>query len=282
MNMDVTQIIIAALWPLVALIIALTYQKGIGKLLGRLTRFDATRDQVVIEAVQKQEEALGQIQQTLDSLTPQGTTFNDFRTSLLAAEDCINDFIARQHKKGHKNICIDIKLKTISMTYSWQGFVLPTIPHLLEKYPNLKINLSILMVAHEHLAELDLQDSDITWAENSKQRESDLQIFCKHAANYQGRLSITAKKYRNLPYWHGVLVNNEQLFLGRTSWTFNRPSPSLNGGQNNYRYYDRSSVDGSARVELFNSWFQYFSNHSSEPVCSTHLSLNGQPRILES
>jgi hypothetical protein len=280
MNIDFTKIVIAAFWPIVALIIALAYRKGIGKLMGRLTRFVADRNQVVIEAVQKQEETLDQIQQKLESLTPQGKTFDDFRSSLLAAEDCINDFIESQHQKGHRSVCIDIKIKAIAMTYSWQYFILPTIPRLLERHPNLKINLNILLVSHEHLAVLDLQDSDITWAENSKQREIDIQNFCKHAADYRGRLSVTAKKYRNLPYWHGVLINNEQLFLGRTSWTFDRRFPSLNGGQNNYRYYNRSSVDGSARVELFNSWVQFFSDHSSELICSTHRPLDSQSRII--
>ena len=82
------------------------------------------------------------------------------------------------------------------------------------------------------------------------------------------RFIFTARNYRNLPHWHGVLVNDEHLFLGRTDWKCPNGNPELAVGQNKYRYYNTAEERGEDRVKLFLNWHKYYTEFASTLICS--------------
>jgi hypothetical protein len=84
--------------------------------------------------------------------------------------------------------------------------------------------------------------------------------------NLHNRLSIVAKVYKNIPHWHGYLVNNEYLFLGRADWDLSSHKPKLSVGQNKYRYFDRTAIAGSERIDLFSDWHRYYFEFCSKSI----------------
>ncbi|MDZ7969752.1 MAG: hypothetical protein RM368_33215 [Nostoc sp. DedSLP03] len=84
--------------------------------------------------------------------------------------------------------------------------------------------------------------------------------------NWRDRFSISARVYKNIPHWHGFLVNGEHLFLGRTDWDFSTNKPKLSVGQNKYRYFNQSAVAGSERIDLFSDWHKYYFEFASKSI----------------
>jgi len=70
--------------------------------------------------------------------------------------------------------------------------------------------------------------------------------------------------YENLPHWHGILINDGILFMGRTDWNF--PDPELEKlpyflyvGQAEYRLFRKDDfTGGGGRIKRFISWFNYY------------------------
>jgi hypothetical protein len=91
----------------------------------------------------------------------------------------------------------------------------------------------------------------------------------KETERYKGRLIFTARTYKNLPHWHGLLVNEEQLFQGRTNWHFIEQKPTLTVGGNRYRYFNSLDAEGTERIELFGNWHRYYFDFASQEVCSS-------------
>lgn len=168
---------------------------------------------------------------------------------------------------------LDIKITAVGMAYSWLGF-LKKLPIWLKNNSSCQINVCILLVDPKHLEELPIAISPINWAEQSRARISDIEeMIDQLSKTEQERLCCTIKFYRELPQYHGILINNDQLFLGRTDWRFdNCPEgqPELRVGQNRYRYFNRRTTQGAdrgaERVDLFLHWHDFFSIYCSTPI----------------
>jgi hypothetical protein len=266
---EILKVLSPAMWPLVILAIALIYRRDFGNFLRRLIEVDATKDRFTVKALEEQRKTLDQIQERIDSLFHQGKNYEDYRDALHGVEQLIISYIEDSLRQGINHPTIDLKIMAVAMTFSWQFFIVPTLPRLLQRYPGLHINLGILFVDHHHLELLNLKNADVDWVAISKQRVNDIWNFCQGAEDFQGRLSVTAKTYRNLPHWHGLMINNEHLFLGRTNWAFPRNEPKLTVGQNIYRYFNRTSPEGGQRIDLFSNWYRFYSEHASDQICST-------------
>jgi hypothetical protein len=154
------------------------------------------------------------------------------------------------------------------MTFSW-GFIRDRMPKILRDYPDSYATVELAFVEHKYLESLNLENYDINWSDESKQRVRDINNFINGLPEQlTERLCIVARLYKNLPHWHGFLIDDEYLFLGRTDWSFSRNKPKLTVGQNKYRYFDRSSTMGIERIELFKDWHKYYLQYGSEALPS--------------
>ena len=73
-----------------------------------------------------------------------------------------------------------------------------------------------------------------------------------------GQLSIELIQFDLLPMWHGVMLGDKILYMGRTRWDMSRTgeAPTLQVGSREYRRFVRQDAfGGNARIEMFNNWF---------------------------
>jgi hypothetical protein len=267
MSIDVSQI----LWPLVVLILlGIVFRKPITELLSRLTKLALSKDSVSFEVgeLERVAEEFSIAAEHAKSLK-QGNPYNDYSDALQDVErkirDCIQDGIAR----GIEAPKVELKLMAVAMTFSW-NFVVTKIPRILQDFPKAQIEIKVVFVDPEHLASLNLAAYEIDWVQESRQRVKEAQEFAKLCQQqFRARILFTVKVYRNLPHWHGWLVDDKYLFLGRTNWDFLNHYPKLLVGQNKYRYFDTSSAEGSERIDLYKHWHRYYFASSSDAVCDT-------------
>lgn len=271
-------------WSVVVLTLGLIYAKPMIGLLDRLIRAKVTKEGIEVEA-QKQlgkladqseklvdqsgevTEILRNIGEQIEKIAKQEKPFADFSDAFRDAEECIvarlNNGIKRQKIKQDK---IEIKILAVAMTFSWK-FICNKIPKILTNYPFSYIDVEVVFVDYQYLESLDLETWDLNFAEESKQRVREINNFINGLPDQLcSRLSISARVYRNLPNWHGILVDNEHLYLGRTDWSFLTDRPKLTVGQNKYRYFDHSTSSGIERIKLFKNWHKYYFQFGSEPL----------------
>jgi len=73
---------------------------------------------------------------------------------------------------------------------------------------------------------------------------------------FGGRISIDLFLFQALPAPHGLLINDEHLFLGFFSWMKVGEKPQLSGAQLPHRYFRRGEPGSSYYFDLFESWFE--------------------------
>jgi hypothetical protein len=157
----------------------------------------------------------------------------------------------------------DLKLLAVGMTFSWE-FITQRIPQLLRKYPSAEVNLEILVVNPKFLKKLPISKDNIPWKKRCQLHLREIQRLQADPIRHQNRLRIQIKKYNNLPCWHGILMNNRHLFLGRVNWKFERDLPELTVGQNPYRHYGSGNPKANDRIQLFLNWFRYYNDYASK------------------
>jgi hypothetical protein len=172
-----------------------------------------------------------------------------------------------------KEITLDIKITAVGMTYSWPGFI-EKIPAWLDQHNKCNINIEALLVSPDYLKRLPIADSPKDWADESRRRVIDFnKLVDGLPPQNRKRLSCAIKNYEAIPQYHGVLINNDRLFLGRTDWKYDnypQKKPELTVGQNRYRYFNRATTQGhdrgSERVDLFLHWHRFYWERHSKPV----------------
>jgi hypothetical protein len=168
-------------------------------------------------------------------------------------------------------IYLDIKITAVGMHYSWPAFV-SNVSVWLQEHSSCKINLAILLVDPTYLNKLPFSKSPIDWADESERRIRDVKEMVNDLSTSQKeRLSLAIKVYEGLPQYHGILINDDELFLGRTDWEFRAgKQPQLTVGQNRYRYFDRATTQGedrgSERVNLFLHWHKFHYYYNSKAI----------------
>lgn len=188
----------------------------------------------------------------------QGQEYDDYSDAFRNLENTIERCLSSGKNSFEPKI--ELKLMAVAMTFSW-NFITSRIPKILAQYPQAHMKLEVLWVDPDHLECLNLASSETNWVETSRQRKNEVNAFkdmCE--VNFRGRISFSGKLYQNIPHWHGWLVNNEYLFLGRTNWQFRGGKPKLLVGQNKYRYFDVTGVEGDERIQMFKHWHKYYSD----------------------
>ncbi len=185
--------------------------------------------------------------------------FSDF----VHAEGDINDAIVNSLVESNE---VELCFLTVSASYSWPLFE-SVVRQIDKKFGkgNRKITLTICLVYPSHFDNWKLN----TWKHKSIVTISNIKDF---EIRYRDRIevnNITINQYLfdNLPHWHGILINNSILYLGRTEWEFpaEGESASLLVGQIEYRKFAKSDRFGGAeRIERFMNWIRRYQRRDSE------------------
>ena len=157
---------------------------------------------------------------------------------------------------------ITVKVMAVSLHYSWD-FLKNDLRLIMSDLPEYKrITLDLEMVDPDHLGAMNAPD----WREKGQHIEADIAAFVNKDKSAEKlvesrRLEVFLYQYRNIPNWHGTLINNQYLFLGRTRWAVHSDKHifKLSVGEETYRLFASNDVFGGPdRISLFNSWFDYY------------------------
>ncbi len=264
MNIDPNQLII----PTSIIIVMLIFRTPIAELIKNINQLiisvSPTGGSVTVDT--KLEEITKGVSEIKHSLS-QGKPYPDSEAAFRDLEMKIRQVLEEKIKNKDSNLTVDLKLVSVSMAFSWKLMIETKIPKILDDYDSCKINLQVVFVDAEYVKSLGSKLSTTDWEVEAKRRLVDIQkfkIICQE--KYPDRLDFAARIYKNLPHWHGWLVNDEYLFLGRTDWQFPSNVPSLSVGQNKYRYFDNSSNDGEERIKLYKNWHRYYFEFASTEI----------------
>ncbi|NER37456.1 MAG: hypothetical protein F6J93_26425 [Oscillatoria sp. SIO1A7] len=196
-----------------------------------------------------------EIKNAISSLNP--PSFEDYTEMRQDLQEILKDLSS---KDG-----ISLSFIAVAMRYSWP-MIEDNIDFLLEQCPKgTAISIEVAMVDNSYLADKQLFD----WAEESEKTDSKIKLFRDRYAkelNEDKSIKLNVYHYNNLPHWHGILINNEILFLGRTDWRFKEGEsiPYFYVGQTKYRLFKQDdNVGGGERIKKFVNWFKYYTTSNN-------------------
>lgn len=196
-------------------------------------------------------------------LLHQGKPYRDYK---MAFKDALN-FIENSMQQRYDvktDEPVDVKLISVAMKISWNELIM-FIPTLMNRYDGVHVRIEALFVDPKYLKNL-LNQNGQNWAKESSSRFKQFSSFASKYGDFDGRLNFSIRTYKNLPHWHGILIENQRLFLGRANWSFNKGKPMLNAEVNKYRYFSSindGANEGKERILLFKNWHRYYSSDSA-------------------
>ena len=142
----------------------------------------------------------------------------------------------------------DKQTTSIKIIAATGGATLATIlPSIISSSPARKIEISIGI--------LDPNTPYKEWIPSHWPSESKTTIERFKTEFKDDRISINLFLFKILPVPHGLLINNEHLFLGFFSWIKNGEKSHLSGAQLPHHYYHVSKPESINYFNLFESWF---------------------------
>jgi len=145
----------------------------------------------------------------------------------------------------------DKKETSVKIIAATGGTTLDTIlPAIRESSPAGKIKISMGILAPDTPSKEYIPPHWIGEIETTIQRVEDFRS--------KKRVSLDLFLFDMLPVPHGLILNDEHLFLGFFSWTTTESGKSqLSGAQLPHYYYHKSHPEYEYYRELFESWFNY-------------------------
>jgi Domain of unknown function (DUF4062) len=173
----------------------------------------------------------------------------------IAARPSMKEYLGESLRTANS---VSVKVMAVSLHYSWD-FLRDEIEALLSDAPeHKKMSVELLMVDPDHLAAVGLRD----WQEKAQHVLEGVRTFVKESLLIAaGRLELVVYNYRNIPHWHGMLINNRYLFLGRSRWSVqaDRRMCKLSIGEELYRVFaSNDGFGGADRIASYNGWFDYY------------------------
>jgi hypothetical protein len=147
---------------------------------------------------------------------------------------------------------LNLDLLVVAAIFSWPFFE-AILPDWSQKYPNQKINFNIAMVCPKTLREWGVN----CWAQKSESTASVIKLFATTARF--SNLSVRVTFYDQIPFLHGVLINNSVLFRGKTEWLHGQlPNgqefSELRVGSQPYERFSVDNLDERSKVTTFRGW----------------------------
>jgi len=235
--------------------------------------------------IRRASHTLVETEEFLDELSPeleQGHSFPNHDTAFDFAKQHVKSLLASKRDSE-----LNIRVLAVSASYSWR-FVAEVLPDLItgmmDSAPGATAgpddpggaapgqglstlcSASVLLVEPAHLkaANAGCNGKGEEWWKISRNRERDLRQLIQRSwpTELVERYSLRLGYYKNIPHWHGVLVSDNWLLLGRTSWVPSRDNGyALRVGENRYRLFTDRAEQGRDRIKLFESWFAYYKHN---------------------
>jgi hypothetical protein len=93
------------------------------------------------------------------------------------------------------------------------------------------------------------------WAQKSESTASVINLFRKDMKECCTNLTIKVTFYDQIPFLHGILINNSLLFRGKTEWVHSHvPNGYLEVGNHPYERFSVDKPDQRSKVKTFKSW----------------------------
>ncbi|MES3017461.1 MAG: hypothetical protein V4721_06770 [Bacteroidota bacterium] len=179
-------------------------------------------------------------------------TYDNFTAALPIIKKTLEDRLI-------KNNDVSIRILGVSAQFSWKNLIELTLPDLFHiGRRKQKISVEVVIVDHEVLHD---------WGQSILSKESahtkeNLPIFKKKYKTEfaENKIDIKIWEYDNIPHWHGVLIDDDTLFMGRCKWQIKDDKYYyLQVGQKEYRYFAKNDrFKGQTRIELFEQWFDAY------------------------
>jgi hypothetical protein len=118
-----------------------------------------------------------------------------------------------------------------------------------------------------------IMNLDNNWDEVSDGFYNSIQKHIKiHNDDLEDRkINIKIIRYNHLPIIHGVLINEEHLFLSYTSWT---RMDQMQGATNFYSYYNLKTQVGKYHIGIFKNWINHINKNKCNQLCMKSLKDN--------
>jgi hypothetical protein len=130
-----------------------------------------------------------------------------------------------------------------------------------------KMNITFCMVDSSSPMIRDLGNN---WNELSDGFYNSIQKYMKaHQDTLNERsINIKIKRYKHIPIIHGILINDEHLFLSYTSWT---KKDQMQGASNDYFYYNINNAIGKQHIKIFKNWIDHINRNKCDDLCMKSL-----------
>lgn len=176
----------------------------------------------------------------------QNITFGEFYDVSLEMKKIILEELKSKNK-------IKIRAIGMSMGHAWQFFYNTLNPILTNPNDSSLVELEIAML---NSSWADLESINPYWRQKSNTNRDLISQFIhiSEANINQKKWSIKLYSYSYMPNWHGVLINDNILYLSTCYWKDNL----LQGGENPYEFI---KSDGTKETELKISHFLNWFNH---------------------
>ena len=147
---------------------------------------------------------------------------------------------------------VHIRALGMSMGHAWP-FLVNTLQPFLASNQKQEVHLEIAILDSRWN---DLQSINSDWPARSKTNFDEIERFFevnRKRLTDKGWL-VSVYRYRHIPNWHGVLIDNDALFLSTCFWR----DKKLMGAENVYELFLRNESEvGAQRIYEFISWFEY-------------------------
>jgi len=143
---------------------------------------------------------------------PNPPTFKNFAE----VAEPLRDLIKKRIMGGKS---VSIKVISVSAKYSWP-FLKTIVLDILNNPPSnkdTKLSINIGVTTPQKLEEWDLTDWKLDCKSQIATFKNMVEVHKNGLSN--NRIELNMFGYDNLPHWHGVMVDDEILFLGRTEWS---------------------------------------------------------------
>jgi FMN phosphatase YigB (HAD superfamily) len=123
------------------------------------------------------------------------------------------------------------------------------IPAIIQTSPARKIEIT--------MGVLSPKSNNLDWIPSHWPAESTIIIERLKSDFIGSKTSVDLFLFDNLPVIHGLLINDEHLFLGFYEWTQQAGQYVLEGSQLPHTYYKANDTKDKHYFELFKSWFEH-------------------------
>jgi hypothetical protein len=177
-----------------------------------------------------------------------------------AAQNIILTDIYASFERGDD---VKIDIIGVSARYSWR-MAEDQLGPIIKKFDRRKLTVNVAVCTEEILLRWNLT----SWREDMKRTIQGIKDFSSihHEAVESGNLNINHFEFDTLPQWHGVMINEKTLYMGRTEWIFYADSPpAMKVGQCQYRKFEPSDrFGGEPRIKMFSNWMERLKKRSEE------------------